>query len=725
MGAVAMAQLDTSNWYPWTGKSTSEAGLIGMADWLDAPAGKHGRPEMRDDKIVYNGKEVKFWGLNNSYSACAPEKELSERRAAWYAKYGVNFVRLHKYADGSGWAGIQSEDSFVELDPAGLDRMDYLVAQFKKHGIYVKLSPTFGVKMGPADRKYVPFMDEFGKLEEGKNRVRAGYGAVYLAHELQDMQIAQTVSVLKHKNPYTGLSYAEDPVILTVEMFNEDSVLWNLAGPTMLASPTLKTRSAKRFCDWLKARYGDAAGLEKAWGGKALNYFKDQKIVDESLDTGTIVPYGTPWLYDITQLESKTPEIRQRMLDTMLFLYELQDEFYMRFAKAMREAGYDGPMVGSNWQAGSNLSHYYNLYSDARAGIVDRHNYFGGAQRGRMNGEFSNASMMSVPGGGMLSAGMQQVSNRPFMLSEWIHVQPNDFHVEGPALLGAYGMGLNGWDVSFMFQNGDDGGFSKAQYQHAWDVTLPKVIGVFPAVARQIYREDVKESPVLATRYVHFDSLNQGILGFRDKVSQAFDVKVLNSDKVPAESLAAARCVIEFTPEHKDTPVFDLSKYMKDGAIVSATGQLTWKGGDDQRSGWFTINTPGTQAAVGFAQGQRFELDDAVIQPESPYGAFYLTALARTGTLKTDSKILITAIARGRNTGDDLGPEENLIKDKGKAPILMEPLRATITLKRPGAKRVVLLDHDGLATDKTIPIENGVVKIDGVRDKTPYYVVEY
>ena len=68
------------------------------------------------------------------------------KRASFYAKYGINAVRLHKYADGPGWAGIQSKDSFVALDPDGLDRMDYQVAQFKQQGIYVELSAHFGAE---------------------------------------------------------------------------------------------------------------------------------------------------------------------------------------------------------------------------------------------------------------------------------------------------------------------------------------------------------------------------------------------------------------------------------------------------------------------------------------------------------------------------------------------------------------------------------------------------
>ena len=724
MGGTVMAATDVSNWYPWTAQSLNEAGEIGMADWLDKPAGKHGRPKIEGQKLIYNGQELKIWGLNNSYSACSPDKALADKRAAWYAKYGVNGVRLHKYADGTGWSGIQSKDSFVKLDPEGLDRMDYFVAKLKEHGIYVKLSPTFGVKIGPGDRDRIPFLEEFGQFDS-KDRIRAGYGAVYLCKELQDMQIDQTVSVLKHKNPYTGLTYAEDPAIITVEMFNEDAVLWNLTCNVFKQSPTIRKRVAQRFCDWLKARYGDEAKFAAAWGPEALDFFKDKGIEGESLAQGTIVPYGEPYVYGIEQIEGKFKPIRQRMLDTMLFLTELQDEFYMRFQKAAREAGYDGPMIGSNWQAGSNLSHYYNLWSDAKVGIVDRHNYFGGAKRGKMSGPFNNASMLRSPGSATLSAGMQQVEGHPFMLSEWIHVQPNEYGVEGVAIIGAYGMGLNAWDVSFLFQNGDEGGYSKALCGHAWDVTVPKIIGAFPAIARQVHRGDVKESPVVAPRYVHVDSLHEGKLGFRDKTTQEFDVKTFNSDKVPAQAMAAARCVIEFTDAYKETPAFDMAPYLKDGAIVSSTGQLSWTGGAEEHSGHMTINTPGTQAVIGFAAGKSVDLADVLIKPDCYYGAIYLTATGPRETLKTAPKVLISAIARCRNTGQDLGPEENDLREKGKAPILMEPVKAAITLKRPGARRAVLLDHDGMPTDRTIPIENGVLRIDGARDKTPYYLIEY
>ena len=70
-------------------------------------------------------------------------------------------------------------------------------------------------------------------------------------------------------------------------------------------------------------------------------------------------------------------------------------------------------------------------------------------------------------------------------------------------------------------------------------------------------------------------------------------------------------------------------------------------------------------------------------------------------------------------------PEENQVLQKGQAPILMEPVKAEITIKKAGAAKVIVLDQDGLPTDKTLPIQDGKFTIDGANDKTPYYLVQY
>ena len=148
-----------------------------------APAGKHGRIVRLDEKLIYNGQPIKLWGLNLCYGQCAPKKELARKHAALYAKYGINAVRLHKWADGTPGMGIQSKDSCVEFDPQALDQMDYQVAKFKEAGIYVTLSATFGSqKLGPDDKQYVPFMEEFGRWRN--NRVATPHSAVHYSPEL-------------------------------------------------------------------------------------------------------------------------------------------------------------------------------------------------------------------------------------------------------------------------------------------------------------------------------------------------------------------------------------------------------------------------------------------------------------------------------------------------------------------------------------------------------------
>ena len=705
-------------WYEWRAKGEADGSVLGMQEWLERPAGKHGRIVRQGDKLLYHGKPIKLWGLNLCYGTCAPEKELADRRAAFYPRYGINAVRLHKYADGPGWAGIQAKDSFTEFDPAGLDRMDYQIAKLKEAGICVKLSAHFGSqKLGPADKQHVPYLEELGPFRN--NRVTTPHSAVHYAPELQAVQILQMTNLLRHKNPHTGLTYAEDPAIAFLEIINEQSILFYTTMAPLKASATLRKQVGRRFCEWLRTKYGSQEKLEAAWGRRAFDSFAGEGFPTdgESLEKDNILPLGNPWFWDPAQLSGSQAFRKRRLLDSLHFLYDLQCEFYLRYVKAVRDAGYQGEIVSTNWQAGRAFSHFANLHSDYLVGTVDRHNYFGGNR--------ANASMLSRAGSGMLSTGMQQVADRPFMFSEWIHVFPNEWGVEGPAIIGAYGLGLQGWDVSYMFQNRDTAGFSDRVGRDRWDVTAPQVLGVFPAVARHIHRGDVAEADLVAVRNVHVPSLFEGKLSFDDKVVQGYDDKELDSSKVPARALAVARSVVAFTPEYKETPVFDVRPHEKDGALVSATGQLRWKESAGGPGGFFTMDTAGTKAVVGFAQGHKCELGAVTIEPQCRFGAIYVTAREKDRDIASSRELLVVAIARARNTGMKFSPSGDRMLAQGAAPIRMEPVTARITLRKPGSPKVLLLDHDGKPTDKTIPLEDHTFAVDGARDKTPYYLVRY
>lgn len=712
-------------WYPWRATGEAVDSALSMAEWLEKPAGKNGRLKSRGGELVSNGKPVKLWGLNLCYGACAPEKSMADKRAAFYPRYGINAVRLHKFADGTGWSGIQSRESAAEYDAAGLERMDYQAAAFKNAGIYVKLSAHFGtIRLGPADRRDVPFLDEFGSFDGKRtDRVTAAASAFYYSPELQNLHIRQIVNLLQHTNPHTGLAWAADPAVCAVEIINEQSVMFYTSMGPLKQSATIRRQTGARFSGWLRKKYGSHDGLVKAWGAKSMDGFeKDGFPAGEHLDKQNVLPLGNPWYWDPAQLAGSQAYRKQRLLDTLEFLYELQCEAYDRHVAAVRKAGYDGEILASNWQAGRAYSHLANLHTDARVGLIDRHNYFGG--NGGGTGPFKGGSMLARAGSGMLSSGLQQVDGRPFMLSEWIHVFPNEWAVEGPAIIGAYGMGLQGWDVSFLFQNGDNALFSRQLGGSPWDVMAPQILGVFPAVARQVLRGDVKPSELEALTRVHVPSLFKGRLGFEDKVAQGYDDKELDNTATPARALAVARCAVKFTERFEESPAFNLQPFQQDGFITSSTKQLRWKeAAPGQAGGYFTIDTAGTKAVAGFAQDQPCPLGSLTITPRSRFAAIYVSAPDLDGTIAQSKRLLVTAMGRARNTGMKFSLSGAELLEKGKGPVLMEPVKATLAFAGKRIASVRLLDHDGRRTEKILSAANGLFDLDGARDQTPYYEI--
>ncbi len=720
--AVPPAFADES-WYVFEPRGDHGPGEIGMQDWLDRPAGRGGRIVRDGDRLVYDGRPIKLWGINNCFANCAPPRELADRRARFYAKFGINSVRLHKFADGSGWAGILRPESAAAYDPDGLQRMDYYVAKLKDHGIYTKLSAHFGsLKLGPDDIADVPYMNEFGTAEDGRH-LTTPHSAFFYSPELQTVHIRQMTNLLRHRNPHTGLTYAADPAIAFIEIINEQSILFHTSMNPLKASPTLRRQVAERFSRWLATRYGDHDGLVAAWGDRAIDSFADEPFApdQERLDRANILPLGNPWYWDPDQLDGSQSYRRQRLLDSLEFLTELQHQAYDRYVAAIRETGYAGEIIGSNWQAGRASSHYLNLYTDYRVGVIDRHNYFGGG-RGET---FNHASMLAIPGSGSLSSGMQQVGDRPFMLSEWIHVYPNEWGVEGPAIIGAYGMGLQDWDVSYLFQNGDDGRISRRIGDQPWDATAPQVIGILPAVSRQVLRGDVAPAETTAVRHVDVASLLQGKLGFDDRVTQRDDVKSFDSDAAPLQTLAVKKCQVVFGDTFRETESVDLAPFIEGSTYRSDTGQLRWTAGESERDGRIVIDTPGTQAVVGFAADQTHSLTDLRITPRSPYAAIYVTAQHRERQIDDADRLLVVAIARARNTSMRFNEQENRVLERGDSPVRLEPVRARIELTRGGEPTVELLDHDGFPTGQTLPVRGGAFEIDGTRDRTPYYLIRY
>jgi hypothetical protein len=694
--------LPDATWFPVTATNDVKPSVIGFESWLDKPAGRHGGVRIAGDHFEFADKtKVKFWGTNLSYALSAPEKKQGEYTAARLAKFGVNAVRMHKFT-GAGWEGVGDENDATVMKADGLDRLDRFAEELAKNGVYYGWSHTYHFRPKPGNSARLLAYDEIKNQEGGDT-----YALINYAEDCQDLLIEMLVNLLKHENPYTGKTYAQDPALAYIELQNEDDIFFYTTAGVYEKYPTYKKNLIERYAQWLRERYKDQVGLQAAWG--------DALKANETLAAKSLALQANPWEMSSDGLRDKSGGRRQRLLDNAAFFHAVQNAFYGKFVKAIRATGYKGPLVGSPWQAPAGLPNYYNLKSDAMVGYIDRHNYFGGGL---------NDTMLGKPGSGDFSSGLQQVADRPFGMSEWIHVYPSLYSAEGPAIFAVYGMGLQGWDASYEFQSnqitGSYGDLVGNLPWGVWNVDVPTQIGQFPALARMIMRGDVKEGEVIGVRNVSPQNLADGKFDFSDSVVQRGDMKSFTGT-TPEAALAAGRLVVKFTGKDEPSLFPDMAKYDRNKRIISTTKQLMW---DYAGKGYFVVNSQGTKAVVGFAQDKKLRLGDYGFTLRCPYASIFLTSLEKAKDLTQTKTALLTAVARNSNSDYKILTVDNRMLDNGKAPILLEPVKAGITCGRAVAE-VNILDQDGQRTGKTLPVEKNHFEIDSALEKTIYYEVVF
>jgi len=709
--------INDSDWFAWSPDSDFENSEIIMQDWLDAPAGNHGVLQMKDGDFVFeDGTPVKFWGTNICSGRPYVDNPTADAWVEYLARYGMNGVRFHKFTSHA----LKGNISTV-LDPDMLNRMDYFQDKLAKAGIYYGWSHIYGHKPKPGDKDKLLAYDEVAGIEVPWSHLNgATSGLVNFAPDLQDLNIELTVNMLNHKNPYSGLRYADDPALTFIELQNEDNIYWGAIQASLEQTPTYNALLKKQFSTWLKDKYRTEEKLIQAWNS-------DNLPEGESFDKMNISP--NPDHHVFTEEYRKSIEegriMQKHILDKAMFLHEKQNEFYDRFVQAIRDTGYKGLIVGSCWQAGSGPTHFLNIHNDYQAGFIDRHNYFGGGTWHRLKpGKVRNSSMTSLPGSGLLGVGMQQVIDRPFAFSEWMSLQPNEWTAEATPIIAIYGLGLQDWDASFSFASNDTK-FSDAVQANShgvYNVESPLHLSIYPNLARMIYRGDISEGRTVGIKNVHIPSLGQGKLGFEETVKQNFDFKEFEGS-VPQRALAIGKVAIDFTDQFKETNPSELDEFWDEVSkeIRSTTGELVWKYGENK---FFTVNTSGTQGFVGFCSGLKHDLNDMMISSDNEFAIVLATSLGKETSIYESQKILITTLARARNTGMKYNEDKSELLEVGEAPTLMEPVVAQITIKGKKGFRVFPLDHVGKKTGSEIKVKGGKFILDGRLNETIYYLIE-
>ena len=379
------------------------------------------------------------------------------------------------------------------------------------------------------------------------------------------------------------------------------------------------------------------------------------------------------------------PARRSRAGDFIHFLTDLQRGFYERREKELKQIGFKAVTVTTAWRSGGPAADPANLYCDTAADMIDRHNYFGGGAGGHgiATGIVHNESQLSQPGAGLLSVGLYQVENRPFSYTEWTQMPPNQWKLEAAPLIAFYGMGLQGWDASYHFAQSrlypGDGWPNLSSYV----TDTPHFIGQFPALFYAISHGHIQEAPAAAARRIKADDLYTGT----DPLHQDFsggghDAKSLKGELVtPVEALAIGKVTVGFDSNGDGAAgaasAVDFSKYWdKENKIVrSSTGELTWDYGKQV----VTLHAPRTQAILGRAGGQSFDLPGAHVKVETPFVSMILTPLDDK-PLAESNHILITAMARDTQTNAKYSDDGKQLLAIGGPPLLMEPVQATVRL---------------------------------------------
>ncbi len=374
-------------WVPFENMKMPEAGsVLDFSGDLDAPAGKYGwikvtpdghfAPEQRLDK------RIKFLGTNFALSSVYLEKEEADRAAEEIARLGYNTVRLHPERE----LTPGKAKSALDFDDAQRDRVDYFYSVLKNKGIYFILD-LHGGRLRENDMP---------DLVDRKASLKA---LMPILPAARDHWKAYARKMLDHRNPYTGLTWVEDPAFFALILNNEDDVytIWN-------STPYVE----KLYLDGYRA------------------YLEERKML--------------------------TPEnLKSRGGVFLRYLAHLYADMIRDYTSFLRnELGYKGLITDFNFR-----SRYIDNAIRNELDFVDNHCYWDHPRflPGRnwatpyLHNQASVLRAMAWNPRDIIST---RIFGKPFILSEVNNVFPNHFRAESGPILGAIAA-MQDWDGIYNF----------------------------------------------------------------------------------------------------------------------------------------------------------------------------------------------------------------------------------------------------------------------------------
>jgi len=707
-----------STWFPFEPvKDRFVASVLDGSRWVEAPTGKHGFVTVKGDRFVFeDGTPVRFFGAQiGGFS-----REQLDYAVRRMRRQGINITRMHGLENLNDRAGRTSFDYSKE----GFDRLDYLIAKLGENGIYIILDVHY-----PLTYRFKPG-DEIPGLPQGGPASHAQFFNEKVASIMQ----RRMADVFTHLNPYTNKRYCDDSTVAMVEVLNEDSLFWG-----QIAMP-FRQALEQKFADWLRARYGDDAGLRKAWTVDG----KSPLAEGEGLGPGQHIGLLSNGSFNAKYFQAH-PDQAVRGQDQMRFCLELEDKYWSASVAAMRKAGVRVPISATNWQAHGFATRVHML-GQSKLDYIDRHGYWDHPQgEGNLKWRIATALFHNQPmvkavkpdqdtlvylgrGNLVTEKAWEQVLGLPMTISEWNTCLPNQYSLEGTGLMAVYGL-LQGWDglLEFGYFSPD---WRESLGSGSFDMLAnPPQILQFPAVAALWHRQDIREAELIAESLYDKES----VFGLGD-----------DRKPVPIAAALIGKVGYRFVAQHREPVVKDIRPYWDPDKRIarSITGELTWNASD----GFVTVNTPRTQAVIGFlarAKGSS-PLQAVTLRSPTSFGAVYVTALDGDAAIESAHRLLVTAVGPARNTGMEyettptrsgasgsqtspLGVPYSRLRAAGQAPALLEAVTGQVEIRSrwAGQLKAWTLDVVGNRVRKLpLTVKSDVLVLDmQPQAKTVYYEI--
>ena len=655
---------------PFTIRSIAPESVANYSFLNHKPAGKFGWAAVRNGDFVFpNGEKVRWFGINLVASRVFDWKteEEADAFAAKLAALGINMVRLHHLAP--GWQNseplfVDGKKSTLEFSDKALKKLDYLLEALKKQGIYVT-NEIVDASLRPAEGE-IPYTSKGKSIHQIKLLMMIDPDVkAYVKRWIRGFYC--------RPNRYTGIPLIRDPQLACLGIVNEISIGYH--------NGALVRNLPERAKEILNRKFREDRAR--------------RKLPERQFD-----------------FELREPESAR-------YFHDLLRTAFAEWKQFVRELGYKGLISGSNF--GENFYHH-SASAGPEMDFMDAHLYWGFA--GYMDGV--DAKTRILPGNRwndlvkppyneksytkelFARFSMSSTPDMPLVSSEH-RTSISDFRRSAFRTAGlpffSTVHAFQEWDGFYIFAsqggNGNRIGHRlDVKYDTAYLATFPLSAyllrgGVIrPAEKTVVYRlseEDVFRKP----RALSF--LHDGLFS----VPEQHKLRLLYpgmKDIPGAVPFAGAGRLPRYT---KETIGGDTGEFVRN-----------WK------KGYFVIRTAKVQGAEGFFEpGELFELPDAVLRMNSPFGVCFLSA-GGSDSIRTAPRLLFTAVNSSINSGN-IGEKKKGWSLPGTAPVRILPVRGELNLKN-GCWSVWTLDEHGKRSRRVAQGISGF-EFDTIRDRTVWY----